>query len=118
MSTISTHILDTARGCPAAGVPLSLERQTGDSAGSATWRRIGGGTTDDDGRVRALLDDGESLAPGTYRMTFATAAYFQALGVDGFYPVVHVIFTVRASDEHYHVPLLLSPFGYSTYRGS
>lgn len=120
MSTISTHILDTARGCPAAGVPLALERQTdaGDGSDTATWHRIGGGTTNDDGRVRALLDEGQSLEPGTYRMTFNTAAYFQAQGVDGFYPVVYVIFIVRASDQHYHVPLLLSPFGYSTYRGS
>ena len=114
MSTISTHILDTAHGRPAAGVPITLERQIG----AAGWQRLGGGTTDDDGRVRTLLADGNTLDPGTYRMTFATAAYFQAQGVTGFYPVVYVIFAIQAADEHYHVPLLLSPFGYSTYRGS
>lgn len=113
MSTISTHILDTARGRPAPGVPLTLERRDGDA-----WTRIGGGTTNDDGRVRTLLDEGNTLDPGTYRMTFDTDAYFRAQRILGFYPVVYVIFTIQAADEHYHVPLLLSPYGYSTYRGS
>lgn len=125
MSTISTHVLDTARGRPAGGVPITLERQD-DEAGQAgqdgderaRWHRMGGGTTDDGGRVRSLLDPGQSLDPGTYRMTFDTGRYFASLGTRGFYPVVHVIFEVRATDEHYHVPLLLSPYGYSTYRGS
>lgn len=120
MSTISTHILDTARGTPAAGVPLTLERQTNPEApvAEATWRVLGGGVTDGDGRVRTLLGEGETLDQGTYRMTFDTATYFLERGVTGFYPVVYVLFTISASDEHYHVPLLLSPFGYSTYRGS
>lgn len=103
MSTISTHVLDTAAGRPAAGVPIRLETAAGDLLGS--------GVTDADGRVRGLVD---ALGPGTYRMVFDTAAY----DPDGFYPEVAVLFTVRATDEHYHVPLLLSPYGYSTYRGS
>lgn len=103
MSTISTHVLDTAAGRPAAGVPIRLETAAGELLGS--------GVTDADGRVRGLVD---ALAPGTYRMVFDTAAY----DPDGFYPEVAVLFTVRAADEHYHVPLLLSPYGYSTYRGS
>ena len=120
MSTISTHILDTARGCPAAGVPITLERQSADasSAFDAGWQRLGGGTTDDDGRVRTLLEAGNTLDIGTYRMTFDTASYFHNQGITGFYPVVYVLFVIQASDEHYHVPLLLSPYGYSTYRGS
>lgn len=113
MSTISTHILDTSRGCPAAGVPLLLERLDSDE-----WTRMGGGTTNDDGRVHTLMDEGRALDPGTYRMTFDTDAYFETQGTQGFYPVVHVTFIIRATDEHYHVPLLLSPYGYSTYRGS
>ncbi len=113
MSTISTHVLDTSRGCPAEGLTLRLERQSGDS-----WTEIGGGTTNDDGRVRDLLHDGGGLALGVYRMTFETGAWFEANQVKGFYPVVRVVFEIQATDEHYHVPLLISPYGYSTYRGS
>lgn len=113
MSTISTHILDTSRGRPAQGVPLILEAQTDQG-----WRRIGGGTTNADGRVVDLLEDGESLAVGIYRMSFETAVYFEAQAVQSFYPVVRVVFEVADPDSHYHVPLLLSPYGYSTYRGS
>ena len=113
MSTISTHILDTAAGIPAEGVPIILEANTDDG-----WQPIGGGTTDDDGRVRDLLDDAEALEVGIYRMTFETGVYFEANEAKGFYPVVKVVFEIQAPDEHYHVPLLLSPYGYSTYRGS
>ena len=113
MSTISTHILDTARGIPAEGVPLILEANTDDG-----WTPIGGGTTNDDGRVRDLLNEGESLDVGMYRMTFETGVYFEQNQTKGFYPVVKVVFEIQAPDEHYHVPLLLSPYGYSTYRGS
>ena len=113
MSTISTHILDTSRGCPAEGVPLILEART-----VAGWRTIGGGTTNADGRVVDLLNEGESLLLGMYRMSFETAVYFEAHAVKSFYPVVRVVFEVDDADSHYHVPLLLSPFGYSTYRGS
>ena len=114
MSTISTHVLDTALGKPAAGVLVSLEQI--DSAGTAT--AIGRGTTDLDGRLRNLLPTGRSLEPGNYRLRFDTGAYLARAGHAVFYPAVSVDFRVTESDSHYHVPLLLSPFGYSTYRGS
>ncbi|HLU67604.1 MAG TPA: hydroxyisourate hydrolase [Kofleriaceae bacterium] len=113
MSAVTTHVLDTARGRPAAGVPITLEIADG-----ATWRELGRGATDDDGRLRTLLPAGERPAAGTYRITFDTAAYFDALGAAAFYPTVQVVFRLDHPDQHYHVPLLLSPFGYSTYRGS
>jgi 5-hydroxyisourate hydrolase len=113
MSTLSTHVLDTHRGRPAAGVPIVLEAQ--DTGG---WRELARGVTNDDGRVRDFLPPGTTLAPGTYRMTFDTGAYFRAQATRGFYPYVSVVFELSAPGEHYHVPLLLSPFGYSTYRGS
>ena len=108
---ITTHVLDTALGRPAAGVAVTLERRDG-----AAWTSIGAASTDADGRVREL--GASTLRPGHYRLTFAVAAYFKARGVTSFYPEVVVVFDVQASDQHYHVPLLLSPFGYSTYRGS
>ena len=114
MSGISTHVLDTSIGRPAAGVPVTLERQ--DTAGN--WTQAGGGTTSADGRVPQLLGGGEALAAGIYRLTFDTAAYFRARGVESFYPSVTVQFEIRDPGQHYHVPLLLCPFGYSTYRGS
>jgi 5-hydroxyisourate hydrolase len=108
---ITTHVLDTSRGCPAAGVPVVLER-----AQDARWEPVGRGTTDADGRASDLL----TSAPddGRYRLTFDTGAYFGALGAATFYPEVSVSFVVGRGESHYHVPLLLSPFGYSTYRGS
>jgi 5-hydroxyisourate hydrolase len=114
MSPITTHVLDTALGRPAAGVPVCLELQDG----SAQWRELGRGRTDADGRCRALLPDGHVLASGVYRITFETGSYFSTLGVQGFYPSVPVVFEIREPAQHYHVPLLVSPFGYSTYRGS
>lgn len=114
MSTLSTHVLDTNRGQPASGVPITLELQ-GDSG---EWKQLARGVTNDDGRVRDFLPQGARVEPGVYRMAFDTGAYFRALGVRGFYPSVTVVFELTAPDEHYHVPLLLSPFGYSTYRGS
>ena len=111
MTGITTHVLDTSRGCPAAGLPVVLER--GMESG---WQPVGRGTTDADGRASDLL----SSAPedGRYRLTFDTGAYFRAAGEAGFYPEVSVTFVVGHGGEHFHVPLLLSPFGYSTYRGS
>ena len=113
MSAITTHVLDTARGRPAAGVPVTLDRL---DAGSP--RTLGSGVTDEDGRARTLLMPGQALEAGTYRLTFDVASYFRALGADAFYPSVSVTFQVRDPAQHYHVPLLLSPYGYSTYRGS
>ena len=109
-SPITTHVLDTALGKPAAGVALVLERVDGPSV-------LARGVTDADGRVADLLAPG-SLEAGTYRITFDTAAYFAATGRQSFYPSVSVVFEIRDPAQHYHVPLLLSPFGYSTYRGS
>ena len=113
MSTISTHVLDTALGRPGAGIAVTLARVAEDGA-----RALGGGVTDADGRVRDLLAPGETLGAGTYRLRFAVAAYFAASGRAAFYPEVAITFVVGDATEHYHVPLLLSPFGYSTYRGS
>jgi 5-hydroxyisourate hydrolase len=110
MSAITTHVLDTSRGHPAPGVPVLLERR--DAEGH--WHPLGRGTTDADGRLRTLLPTGVRPAPGVYRLTFATGVYDRA----SFYPEVAVMFTVADPTQHYHVPLLLSPFGYSTYRGS
>lgn len=107
MTRVTTHVLDTARGRPAAGVPVLLERADGDGG----WRSVGHGTTDADGRVADLAD----VEPGRHRLTFDTSAQHDA---GGFYPEVSVVFVVTDADTHCHVPLLLSPFGYSTYRGS
>lgn len=111
---ITTHVLDTARGRPAAGVAVLLEAQ----AEGGAWRMIGRGETDSDGRLRTLLTPDSAARPGVYRLTFDTGAYFAAQGVESFYPSASVVFAVGGAAEHYHVPLLLSPFGYSTYRGS
>ncbi|MBL1075796.1 hydroxyisourate hydrolase [Nocardia sp. 2] len=106
MSTLSTHILDAVHGAPAAGVGVTLF--DGSSA------EISSGTTDSDGRIGSL---GGTLPPGTYRLRFETGAYFTAQGVESFYPEVTIAF-VATGERHYHVPLLLSPFAFSTYRGS
>jgi 5-hydroxyisourate hydrolase len=111
MSTVSTHVLDTARGAPAPGVPVRLESVSG-----AGCEEVGRASTDADGRVRDIGPD--RLPPGTYRLVFGTAAYFDQQGAEGFFPEVAVTFTVDGEGRHYHVPLLLSPFGYTTYRGS
>ena len=114
MSGITTHILDTSRGRPASGVPVSLEIQTGEHG----WELIGKGETDADGRVGNLLSQGHVLVEGVYRLTFDTDSYFAAQKTESFYPLVSVVFTLRDATQHYHVPLLLNPYGYSTYRGS
>lgn len=111
MSGITTHILDTSRGRPAPGVEVTLER-----ASDSLWELVGRGTTDADGRARDLLDT--PPAPGRYRLRFDTGPYFQATGAAAFYPEVSITFIVEGGEAHYHVPLLLNPFGYSTYRGS
>ena len=109
---ITTHVLDTAAGRPGKAIAIELERDDGGS-----WQRVGAGVTDDDGRLRTLTPAGP-VAAGTYRIRFHTAAYFAAQGISGFFPVVEIQFTVADGAQHYHVPLLLSPYGYSTYRGS
>ena len=114
MNSITTHVLDTARGRPAAGVPITLEHRVDDGA----WAPVGAGVTDEDGRLRTLVPSTVRLAVGVYRLTFDTDAYFNALNLEGFFPEAVIVFRVRDAGQHHHVPLLLSPFGYSTYRGS
>lgn len=114
MKSISTHVLDITRGKPAAGVPVTLEKKDLDGG---DYSKVNEGHTDADGRVKDLVPEGE-LTKGTYRITFDTGSYFSAQKVEGFYPEATIAFTVRDAEAHYHVPLLLSPFGYSTYRGS
>jgi 5-hydroxyisourate hydrolase len=111
---ISTHVLDTTTGRPAAGVGVVLERQ----GAGGELQHVSRARTDADGRVRELIPGAVDLETGTYRVTFETGAYFETLEIEGFYPRVSVLFMVRDSSQHYHVPLLLSPYGYSTYRGS
>jgi 5-hydroxyisourate hydrolase len=110
MSLVSTHVLDTSRGRPGAGIAVTLERV------SEPPERVAGGVTDDDGRVADLGPD--DLTAGTYRLTFDTGAYFERHGVEGLFPAVSITFATAATERHYHVPLLLGPFSYSTYRGS
>ena len=112
MSPITSHVLDTSRGKPAAGIAIVLETFT-----NSEWRVIGRATTNLDGRVTDLLSEGKCTT-GIYRLTFETAAYFRTQGEKCFYPSVAIQFEIENSTEHYHVPLLLSPYGYSTYRGS
>ena len=114
MSAITTHILDTSRGRPASGVRVVLELRSADD----DWKEIGRGVTDADGRLKGLLPAGATLAEATYRLTFDTEGYFSSQNIESFYPEVIIVFSVRDRSEHYHVPLLLNPYGYSTYRGS
>ncbi len=110
---ISTHILDTSRGRPAAGVAVTLLQVKGE-----TVTPVASGETDADGRIKALIAPGVAFEAGTYRITFEVAAYFARLQVDAFYPRVAIDFMVKNPAEHFHVPLLLQPFGFGTYRGS
>lgn len=113
MSQITTHILDTTRGLPAQNVPITLYAQQG-----SHWEELGGGITNKDGRLPSLLADNVKLAAGIYRMHFETSIYFNANKEQGFYPYVDIVFELDGKGEHYHIPLLLTAFGYSTYRGS
>ena len=112
MSAITTHVLDTSRGRPAADLKIELQKKSGED-----WKSVGAGVTDENGRCNALLGEAP-LAAGTYRLVFHAGAYFHAHRLESFYSDIPVIFEVRDARTHYHVPLLLSPFGYSTYRGS
>ncbi|MES2836648.1 MAG: hydroxyisourate hydrolase [Bacteroidota bacterium] len=113
MSQITTHILDTSKGKPAQGVLIVLEKPTNDGL----WIVIGKGETNSDGRLPGLLSNDVTLNPGIYRLVFDTASYFKAQGIKAFYPSVTITFETKDT-SHYHVPLLLNPFGFSTYRGS
>jgi 5-hydroxyisourate hydrolase len=110
VSHVTTHILDTGAGRPAAGVAVVLYADDG-----GRWTQLAGSTTDADGRAKDLGP--EELAPGNYRLNFATGDYYAQSGTATFFPEVDLVFEVTGP-EHYHVPLLLSPFAYSTYRGS
>lgn len=109
MSAITSHVLDTGRGRPAAGVPVTLEK--GSPSG---WKKLAQAQTDADGRVREFKAKPKT---GLHRLVFGTGVYYKKIGVKPFHPIVIVTFTLKAG-EHYHIPLLLSPFGYTTYRGS
>lgn len=112
MSQLTTHILDTSKGKPAAGVAIVLYQSA-----NGGWTELTRGVTNVDGRIPDLLKTGITLAHGTYKMRFDTKAYFDQSGTSTFYPYVEIVFDIH-DQEHYHVPLLLNPYGYSTYRGS
>ncbi len=112
MSPITTHVLDTAVGKPAKGIAVTLERLD-----RKQWKTVGKGKTDGDGRLKTLLKEG-SLGAGYYRITFDVEAYFKRQKAPAFYKQIPIQFHIQATGQHYHVPLLLNPFGYSTYRGS
>ena len=111
---ITTHVLDTSLGKPAVGMHAALETRTDET----TWRNLSEGVTDADGRINHLMPGNSRLLPGVYRITFDTRAYFRGKNVDTFYPSVIIMFEIKDLTSHYHVPLLISPHGYSTYRGS
>ena len=113
MSGITTHVLDTSIGRPAASVKIRLQTREG----SDHWKTIGEGSTDDDGRLRTLLGD-QPLRTGHFRLIFDIRSYFEQNGRETFFPEAMITFEIKDASQHYHVPLLLSPFGYSTYRGS
>lgn len=111
MSAVTTHVLDAARGLPAPGVVVQLETLVG-----TQWTHVAEGATNADGRIPEFGP--KRLDSGDYRLTFATAEYFDRMGTDSFYPQVQISFRISDPEQHHHVPLLLSPFAYSTYRGS
>ena len=112
MSQITTHILDTSAGKPALGVNVVLEHKNNN-----VWLFVGNGRTDNDGRVKNLIEENTIVPPGIYRLIFETRSYYQSINIEGFYPSVTIEFEIKDA-SHYHVPLLLNPYGYSTYRGS
>ncbi|XP_050072913.1 5-hydroxyisourate hydrolase [Anopheles maculipalpis] len=115
MQNLSTHILDTTRGRPAAEVPVTLFQRTS----SQSWAKISTGITDGDGRFRSFFAEGQpGLERGVYKLYFDVGLYFRGRSVESLYPFVEIVFTVADPTQHYHIPLLLNPFGYSTYRGS
>ena len=114
LSAITSHVLDTSLGRPAPGISLELEKA--DEAGG--WALLGTDTTDADGRAMRLLPESAHFEGGVYRLTFHVASYFDQTRRSTFYPLVQIIFEVLDTAQHYHVPLLINPYGYTTYRGS
>jgi 5-hydroxyisourate hydrolase len=115
---ITTHILDLSRGAAAAHVPVTLEVLSSGTAAHGQWKQLGQSATNTDGRIKDFLPSGSKPEKGTYRLVFDTNAYFGAQNMTSFYPNVTVVFLLSNPDQHHHIPLLLSPFGYSTYRGT
>ena len=113
-SPITTHVLDTAHGRPAAGIAVSLDRQLP----GGEWRPVGSGATDNDGRLGSLLPDAPEIDAGAYRLNFDAGAYFSGQGMPTLYGIIPIVFVLPTPQQHVHIPLLLSPFQYSTYRGS
>lgn len=113
MSGITTHVLDTAKGKPGEGIKIVLEKRNGDN-----YDKIGEGVTNSDGRLPGLLSDDYKLEAGVYRINFDTATYYKNQGQKCFYPEAAIVFEIEKPEEHFHVPLLISGYGYSTYRGS
>lgn len=110
---LSVHVLNLENGLPSPGVEVTLERQSGNA-----WQALSSATTNEQGRITALFPEGKDLEKGTYRVTFKTGEWFAEHKTSTFFPEVPVIFTADGSVPHYHIPLLLSPYGYSTYRGN
>jgi 5-hydroxyisourate hydrolase len=113
MSSITTHILDISRGRPAVGIEVSLQIRSGDA-----WTELGKGLTDANGRCATLLAETVAIESGTYRLLFNIAPYYEPQHTETFFGEIPIVFEIRHPEAHYHVPLLISPFGYSTYRGS
>lgn len=113
MISISTHVLDTSIGKPVAGLPITLALRQSDGS----WKTLGSGATDKDGRLREFPGSG-TIGAGIYKLTFDSEGYFRSRGVDPFFPQIEIVFKVTDAGQPYHVPLLLSPYSYSTYRGS
>lgn len=112
MSQLTTHILDTSKGRPAEGVRVALFQQQ-----EGNWTNVASGQTNQDGRIPGLLPANVLLEPGTYKLHFETKSYFDQNHIASFYPFVDIVFSISDA-SHYHVPLLLNPYGYATYRGS
>jgi 5-hydroxyisourate hydrolase len=110
---ITTHVLDTSKGKPAHGIPVTLEHQSS----PGVWNEIGRGLTDIEGRINNLLPDTMRLSRGIYRLTYETASYYQSTGIYSMYPQVPIVFEIQDGVTHHHIPLLLSPFGYTTSNG-
>ena len=110
---LSVHVLNLENGLPSPGVEVVLEQKNGDN-----WTKLNTGVTNEQGRIPALYPEGKKLEQGVYRVTFETGDWFKKHDTATFFPEVPVIFSADASVEHYHIPLLLSPYGFSTYRGN
>jgi 5-hydroxyisourate hydrolase len=113
MSPITTHVLDTSRGRPAVGIEVALEILSGKE-----WKLLGNGLTDATGRCTTLLQEGGQVVSGTYRLVFNVAPYYEMQRTETLFGTIPIVFEIAQPEAHYHVPLLISPFGYSTYRGT